>query len=146
MLENYLHDSLSILAASISLARGEQPAFYRVAALQLRLLLCDTTRRHGSIVNISLLPRLRPGLALHPLGEDGFDRTRRPIPLAEWLEQPLPLPEPEPPTVRNLIRRVCEQDGGAHVDPRASVPLPAGEYRAWILRIAGEVVKSQEAA
>ena len=146
LLQSYLRDSLSILARSVNLARGEMPAFYRVAAVQLRLLLCDTTRRHGDIVNISLLPRLVPRVALHPLGERGFDHARAPIPLAEWLEQALPLVETndhgeqEPLTVRRLIRRVCEQDGGAHVDPRPAVGLPEGEYREWVLRIAEEVL------
>ncbi len=146
LLETYLLDALDILERSMALAYAEQPAFYRVAAVQLRLLLCDTTRRHGDIVNISLLPRLHPLFALHPPDAHSFDRSRLPMPLAEWLEQLLPLTEiidkgqPEPLSVRRLIRRVCEQDGGAHVDLRPAAALPAGEYRGWILRIGAEVL------
>ncbi len=145
LLENYLHDALTILGASLSLAQAELPVFYRVVAVQLRLLLCDTTRRHGEIVDISLLAGLRPGMRLRSL-----DRAREPMPLADWLEQRLPLFETNESgqgaqiTARTLIRRVCEQDGGAHVDPRPAAGLPAGEYREWILRIAQEVLASTQ--
>ncbi|HMD90082.1 MAG TPA: hypothetical protein VKF38_13050 [Anaerolineaceae bacterium] len=122
----YARDALQILMTSLDLSRRGRPEFYRVAALQLRLLLCDTTRRHGQISNVSLLPRLLPNLRLAPLGPDGiFDSQAPPLTLDVWLEQPLPatllhspIPLPSGLTIRYLIRWVCEQDGGAHVDPR----------------------------
>jgi hypothetical protein len=122
----YARDALQILVTSLDLSRRGRPEFYRVAALQLRLLLCDTTRRHGEVVNVSLLPRLLPQLLLAPLGADGaFDTRAKPLPLDIWLEQPLPAPitllaaaAPGGLTIRQLIRWVCDQDGGAHVDPR----------------------------
>ena len=122
----YARDTLQILITSLDLSRRGRPEFYRVAALQLRLLLCDTTRRHGEIVNVSLLPRLLPNLRLAPLAPDGaFDNQAPPLALDTWLEQPLPafMGHTAPSqsgglTIRYLIRWVCEQDGGAHVDPR----------------------------
>jgi hypothetical protein len=121
----YTQDATQILITSLALARRGRPEFYRVAALQLRLLLCDTTRRHGEIVNVSLLPRLLPNLRLAPLSTDGiFDTQAQSLPLNAWLEQPLPAFAGAAPgsssllTIRYLIRWVCEQDGGAHVDAR----------------------------
>jgi hypothetical protein len=122
----YARDALQILVTSLDLSRRGRPEFYRVAALQLRLLLCDTTRRHGEVVNVSLLPRLLPHLMLAPLGSDGaFDTRAKPLLLDIWLEQPLSAPmapfaaaAPGGLTIRELIRWVCDQDGGAHVDPR----------------------------
>lgn len=144
VLASYFSDALNILKRSVELAQNEQPAFYRVAAVQLRLLCCDTTRRHGDIVDISLLARLLPGLRLAPLAGAHFNHSLPALPLAAWLEQPLPL---EPAlTIRRLIRRVCEQDGGAHVDPRPVVSLPTGDVRAWVLAIAGEVLHAVAAA
>jgi len=153
----YLRDSLSILQLSLKLARQDHPEFYRVAAVQLRLMLCDTTRRHQEPVVISLAPRLLPGLALHPLVTPGpvgsgdrvsqvnplqkagdvFNRSAQPLSIEEWLDQSLGAL-----TIRQLIRRVCDQDGGAHVDPRPSVSLPEGlDYRTWILVIGEYVVE-----
>lgn len=141
-LESYLRDALEILRASLTLARGEQPAFYRVAAAQLRLLLCDTTFRHNRQEEIALLPRLRPTLALPPLTtRGGFDFSAAPIPLAAWLEQPLP----DGLTIRLLIRRVCDQDGGAHVDlhPHAGSGDPQEAAR-WILALGDCLLRVME--
>ena len=155
----YGRDALQILMTSLDLSRRGQTEFYRVAALQLRLLLCDTTRRHGEIVNVSLLPRLLPDLLLAPLGPDGsFDTQAPPLPLDVWLEQPFPAPMPGSTpaplavaapwagglTIRHLIRWVCDQDGGAHVDPRRlrfeeppqSSGRPGPDYAGLILVIA----------
>ena len=72
--QQYGQDALKILRTSLNLMDQGQPEFYRVAALQLRLLLCDTTRRHGRSVDISLASRLWPDLRLHPFGPlDQFD-------------------------------------------------------------------------
>lgn len=137
-LTEYAADCLAILRASLEQVAGGNPPFYRVAAVQLRLLLCDTTRRHDRVVETSLLPQVRPDLRLPPLGADGaFHPELPPLPLADWLAQPLPGGKL---TLRQLIRRVCDTDGGAHVDPRrraglAGVSDPAG----WIVRI-GRVV------
>lgn len=141
----YTRAALAILRQSIQLAEQGQPFFYRVAALQLRLLLCDRTRRHERIVDISLLPRVLPQVRFHVLGDDGlFDRTAAPLALADWLEQPLP--PSRVITIRQLIRRVCDQDGGAHVDPKPFAGLGAlPDHSAWILRIGRYVLEELEA-
>lgn len=130
----YARDSLAILRASLRLARTTRPAFYRVAALQLRLLLCDTTRRHGKIVDMALAPRLCLDLQLPQLNETRAVTGSPRLSLQAWLAQPLPgFPSI---TVRELIRRVCDQEGGAHVDPHREAGLPAGlDTLAWILRL-----------
>jgi hypothetical protein len=137
-LERYLRDSAAILGRSLELARSGEPWFYRVAALQLRLLLCDTTHRHNDVVDIALVPRLRPDLRLpSPLDPAQI------LPLSEWLEIELPLREKQSSgpalTIRQLIRRVCDQDGGAHADPRPRAGLPAEGAPDWILTL-GELV------
>lgn len=140
----YARDALAILRQSIRLAQQGQPFFYRVAALQLRLLLCDSTRRHERIVDVSLLPRIFPQIRFHPLGSDGrFDRAAPPLALAVWLEQPLP--PAGAVTIRQLIRRVCDQDGGAHVDPKAHTrPDLLPNTPDWILRIAACILDELE--
>ena len=164
ILSGYGRDVLQILLTSLDLSRRERPEFYRVAALQLRLLLCDTTRRHGEVINVSLLPRLLPDLHLAPLEPDGtFNRLASPLPLEVWLDQPVPaimISSTAAPvsaasgssgglTIRYLIRWVCDQDGGAHVDPRrlrfeGAAPLSGrhGQNYAAVILFIGEYVAS----
>jgi hypothetical protein len=119
---DYALDALDILEKSSRMAR-EFPHFYRVAALQLRMLLCDTTRQHGKIVNISLIPGLLPDLRLPTVKEDGSPiLIRQALNLEDWLEQ-TPLPDVAL-TIRQMIRITCDQDGGAHVDRKQESQLP----------------------
>lgn len=124
------------------------PAFYKVVAVELRTLLCDTTRRHNQIVDISLAARLAPRLALHPLGPDGsFNRSQPRIPLAAWLQQPLPTGHQPPITLQELIRKVCDQEGGAHVDPKPFGGLPDNlDAAAWIAAVGKYVIPELKAA
>ncbi len=120
----FAHDAVKILATSLELVDQGRHEFYRVAALQLRLLLCDTTRRHNRVVDISLARRLWPRLQLYAINLQGrFDPSLRPLLLSEWLAQRLPPAGSQAVTLRALIRRVCDQEGGAHVDlkPRAGL-------------------------
>jgi hypothetical protein len=118
----YARDALRILEHNLALHRQGCLACYRVIAVELRLLLCDTTRRHGQVVDISLAPRLLPGLRLHPLSagrQTLFDLQGEPLPLVAWLSQKLSWPGGSQASLRDLIRAVVDQDGGAHVDLRA---------------------------
>lgn len=135
---DYARSAVRILARSVELARGVEPDFYRVIALELRLLLCDTTRQHERVVDSSLAARLWPDLLWPALDSDGrFSESLPGLPLAAWLEQPLPSTGT---TLRQLIRRVCDQDGGAHVDLRPQATrLDYPSTRAAILQVA-EVV------
>jgi|GEM_PF-1539091 len=126
---NYFRDSLKILESSLGLYRQGAREQYRVMAGQLRLLLCDTTRAHNRVVDISLAARLYPDLALHPPadGDPGFERSRAPLPRLEWLNQTVVLADGTRLSLRDLIRWVCDKDGGAHVDPPAGrVPVRGG--------------------
>jgi hypothetical protein len=136
-LEDYTRDALHILKRSLQLAATGEPAFYRVAALQLRLLLCDTTRRHNRIENTALVPQLFPDLHLPSLQPDGRpDTARPPLALETWLNQPLNIPSAHKISLHSLIRRVCDQDGGAHVDPRPHAGLgDVPDHQVWILHI-----------
>jgi hypothetical protein len=142
--ETYLSDSLKILKTSLELGCGEQTVFYRVTAAQLRLLLCDTTRRHNQIEDISLARQVYPNLALHLLTGKIFDLQATPIPLKDWLAQRLPLIESTgAASIRELIRLVCDNEGGVHVDLKkgnGSTDL----HREWILRIGDYVYKELE--
>ena len=129
VLQSYLEDSLHILTASLEQVENGAAPFYRVVALQLRLLLCDSSRRHNHLEDTSLAEQLFPDLALPALAP-----PHAPLPLAQWLEQPAAAGL----TVRQLIRRVCDQDGGAHVDPhpQAGLPdLPPQQIQAAIYRL-----------
>jgi len=56
VLRQYTLDAASILRHSVLLIeRGEQ-SFYRVAAAQLRILLCDTTFRHNQVRRLRFCP------------------------------------------------------------------------------------------
>ena len=137
LLKAYTLDALSILQHCLELS-GDCPAFYRVAALQMRLLLCDTTRRHGQVVSIATLPRLLPDLRLPAMDAAGRPDERILFPLSEWLNTPISAAS-APVTPRQLIRCVCDQDGGAHVDlkPQANLRyLPSEETALWIYRLA----------
>jgi len=135
----YARDAADILRNSIEMVQRGERAFYRVAAVQLRMLLCDTTRQHDAVVNIALLPRLYPDLVLPGLNEDGeFDDTLEPLPVETWLEQTVVLEDCGEQTLRQLIRRICDQDGGAHVDlrPDGAPGLDAIDYIVYI----GEII------
>ncbi|NPV76656.1 MAG: hypothetical protein HPY59_09825 [Anaerolineae bacterium] len=142
----YLREAVGILQTSLELGRGKQPEFYRVVAAQLRLLLCDTTRRHNRMEDIALAPRAAPGWGLHPLVENRFDASRERLPLADWLAQPLPLGRDQARlTIRRLIRQVCDQDGGAHVDLKEWDAGDLDARREWILGIGEYVLGELEA-
>jgi hypothetical protein len=126
------------LLICLELVGAEKPEFYRVAAAQLRLLLCDTTRRHGQVADISLARRLWPDLRLPTLGAK-IETVETDLPLIEWLAQPVP----GGITLRRLIRLVCDQDGGAHVDPHPDAGLPEGlDVPYWI----GQAAQAAQAA
>lgn len=137
---DYARSALRLLRRSLELGQGAEPDFYRVAALQLRLLLCDTTRQHERVVDISLVPRLWPDLLWPALDSSGQANSGLPaLTLSAWLEQPA---APGGMTLRQLIRRVCDQDGGAHVDLRERPPLADyASARQMILRVAELVLE-----
>lgn len=116
----YAIDAVRILQEAVHLQSEEQRYFYRVAAVELRLLFCDTTRVHERLVPLALAGRLWPDLRLPSLSESLPEGS---LLLNEWLEQKLPEGDL---TIRQLIRRVCDQDGGAHVDARLHARLPEG--------------------
>jgi hypothetical protein len=149
----YAHGAVRILELNLRLYREGQRVCYRVAAAQLRLLLCDTNRIHNRLVEISLVPRLFPDLALGhravvaPDGETGLPRlafhaAAAPLPLQAWLAQPLPAPWGKPVSLRELIRTVCEQDGGAHVDQRSLDDLRSWKERGEHIATLGEYILS----
>ncbi len=140
----YGRDALKILETSLELFEQGRAEFYRVAALQLRLLLCDTTRRHNRVVDISLARRLWPGLQLYALNPNGqFDSTLPPLLLSEWLAQRL-LPESSPAvTLRALIRRVCDQEGGAHIDLKPQAGLQGvPDVSGWVRKAGVEALRA----
>ena len=146
--QNYTRDSINILEGSLKMIDSGNVAFYKVVAVELRSLLCDITRRHNKIINISLALRLAPNLTLHPLGQNGsFDHALPRIPLDEWLQQPIPTGLTPPITIRDLIRKVCDQQGGAHVDPKPDFQLPDEvDTAAWITTIGSYVAPELKAA
>lgn len=144
----YGYDARRILATSLELIEQGRPEFYRVAALELRLLLCDTTRRHNRTVDISLARRVWPDLRLYRINEQGeFDARLEPLALDAWLALPIPLSPGGTIALRELVRRVCDQDGGAHVDPKARAGLQGVEdVPGWICKIGAEARRALEKA
>ncbi len=135
LLEKYLQDALRILAVNLQLAEEAEPACYRAAAGQLRLLLCDTTRIHGKVVDISLAGRVCPNLHLPALAAEGMAGAGgmgSGLARLEWLAQPYHLQDGQVMTVGSIIRRACDRDGGVHVDLRGGAEP---DFRAAILVI-----------
>lgn len=134
---SYTRDAALILQQAIRLYHAGQTCFYRVAAVELRLLVCDTTRLHGQLVSLALVKRLWPETRLRALGSQAAGAG---LALEDWLEQKLP---PGDMTVRQFIRVVCDQDGGAHVDSRRHSTLPeqcpTGE---WIIQLSEIVLET----
>ena len=117
----YLKESHQILQFCLKHIDNGEYYFYRVCALQLRLLLCDTTFRHNQIEDISLVNKVNKEMRFHQLDDDGtFTPSLEKIPLNEWLDQILPEQNDPNITIRQLIRSVCDQDGGAHVDQKSN--------------------------
>lgn len=128
-------DSVQILRSSIRIFHSGEIAAYRSIALQLRLLLCDTTNPllprvckqvkfhplfsyHGSELDDDLVFQLP--VLVSPSGKTGpetarlFDENRTPIDLEEWLEQPF---ISSVLTIRKLIKSVADKLA-AHSDPK----------------------------
>lgn len=140
-LESYFWDSLRIIEICLDQVDEGQPEFYRVIAAQLRMLLCDTTREHDEIVDISLLPRVFPGIQLQPLGrKNSFSHHADPIPLNDWLDQRVEVEEGKV-TLRKLIRHVTDHEGGVHVDPRRANRKLIHVEQEWILEIGRYLVE-----
>ena len=132
----------NILKNSLELYQRGETAFYRVMAAQLRILLCDSTRRHARVCDISLLPLLIPDLKL-PV-PPALDLEPGSLPLNEWLDLELKIAEATI-NIRQLVRRVCDQDGGAHVDPKPKTGLPESEkVQEWIVSLSQIVLQILE--
>lgn len=135
VLKQYTLDAVSILERSLELCKTGHPSFYRVAAVQMRILLCDTTFRHDHQEDIAILPILFPELMLHRLDANYRPRMDEPkIDLLTWLNS---IADPKSNlTLRQIIRRVCDVDGGAHVDLKSQAGISDQETaRLWIIAI-----------
>ncbi len=134
LLLDYTRGAAEILRRCVALYNGGETVFYRVMAVELRLLLCDTTRLHNAPLDLALLPALFPDLKLPAL--DGGEA----LPLDAWLEQTVNAGGGARMTMRQLIRQVCDQDGGAHVDRRAQMGVEDAAERARLIRAAAGAV------
>lgn len=135
VLKQYTLDAVSILERSLDLCKSGHPSFYRVAAVQMRILLCDTTFRHDRQEEIAIVPILFPQLMLHRLDANFNPRLSEPaVDLPTWLDS---MADPKTNlTLRQIIRRVCDVDGGAHVDLKSQAGVSDPETaRLWIIAI-----------
>ena len=139
-LQGYVRDALRLIRGAVEQYHAGVYPSYRLVAAQLRLLLCDTNRVHNRLTDVSLLPRARPRVRLHPLlaGRLELDRQAEKLSLKEWLSQPVPAYPAL--TLRELIRAVSELDGGAHVDLKPESPLWGFEGRAEAVVKVGEII------
>jgi len=135
-----LVDCTTIITDNILLFDKGKYYSYKVIAVQLRLLLCDISKR--SKRNNSLILKIFPNIKLHPVSfslEDAkkrskgrliffspstlttnskriyniFNKNAEPISLEQWLNQNI---LDEEITIFKLITSVANRDGGAHVD------------------------------
>jgi hypothetical protein len=143
LLREYLQSATNNLAVNLRLYTAGETDCYRVVALQLRLLLCDTTRVHGRSVDSALISRACVDLKLPPMVQDrpggrlSLVSCAELLSLKDWLGQALTLPDGERLSVRQFIRIICEQDGGAHVDQRPGRGLRGWPERAEVIAALG---------
>jgi hypothetical protein len=136
LLLDYAQDSALILHEALQQIDFCHFHFYRVAAVQLRLLLCDTARLHDKAISTALAARLWPDLRLRPLSRENPELFG----LNEWLNQKMPDCDL---SIRQFIRRVCDQDGGVHVDIRKTNQLPALKQNVnWIFNLSCIVLEA----
>ena len=135
VLQRYTLDAVSILRHSVGMMDSGFESFYRVAAVQMRILLCDTTFRHNRVEDIAVLPILFPHLKLPPLETTIRPESQVWLDLDAWLNQPAsPCSDL---SVRQMIRRICDVDGGAHVDLKPVNGIPSGcDQAQWIKNLA----------
>jgi AhpD family alkylhydroperoxidase len=129
----YLKSSLEIIRWNIEAYRAGCLACYRVLAVELRLLLCDRKREHSRWGDTALVATLYPHLrwqAPLPVDTDPLEHLSisdgPEFSLAEWLASPIYSTCKRMLTIRDLIKIICEKDGGAHADP-AGIPWPSEE-------------------
>jgi hypothetical protein len=146
LLEEYILSALQIITTNLRLYCSGEYACYRVVAIQLQLLLCDTTRIHGRSVDTSLISGLNVEIKLPALkqaalgGRVSIDADGERLSSSAWLSQALTLPGGEALTLRQFIRVICEQDGGAHVDLRPEKGMRGWPERADHIAVLGECV------
>lgn len=142
-LEPYYHNAVILLRESVDQWKRGKRAYCNVAAMQLRLLTCDAAFRHDRVEDIALLPCLRPdGLYTRLLSDGSSDLAGEKLPLAEWLDQVFEMKAcAESLTARQIIRRFCDQEGGAHVDPHpVQRKTPAAELQEWVMLLAERIL------
>lgn len=133
--EAALERCLTTIRLLLQISRTEPEIAYRLLAVQLRMLLCDRKREHGHLTDISLLPRLIPCSEFMAL-----DEPARRLSLPDWLAQPVLLSNGTSHSIQEMIKTICERDGGAHVDPRVDFPLSlesSREMGEFLLQVAG---------
>lgn len=134
--QHCLENALVVLADSLVLIHQGKTQFILVIAGQLRMLLCDTTRIHDNLVDVSLLKRLLPDLRLGALNaHEEFESSAQSMPIQDWLKQTVRLNNKEA-TILQLIRQVSDERGGVHADYQKSRNADEITEAAWIKRIA----------
>jgi hypothetical protein len=130
-----------VLADSLVLIHQGKMQFIVVMAGQLRMLLCDTTRNHDKVIDVSLLKRLLPDLRLGALNAyEDFESSAQSMPLRDWLKQTVRL-NGTVVTILQLIRQVSDERGGVHADYQKSRGADVITEAAWIKRIAEHLLQ-----
>ncbi len=135
-----LLNSMAVLEDCLALTYQGKMHFIQVIAGQLRMLLCDTTRIHDVLVDVSLVNRLQPYLRLGVLNAQGeFEKEDRSMELGDWLKQCIPV-NGKVVTIFQLIRQVSDERGGVHADFRKSRNADESAEAAWMRRIAEQLL------
>lgn len=136
-------ESLTILEYSVMMVEFfEIKEFNNVIAGQLRLMLCDTSKKGKKIINNSLIKKINPNPKLYPIKDfvtfndkgdsfipDGlFDYDKPKVDLDLWLKQVILKITLENKvqeiTIFECIKESANKSGGAHVD----VTLPEKSF------------------
>lgn len=133
---NKYNEAMKILEYSVMLVNlFEIKEFNNVIAGQLRLILCDTTKKDNKVIDNSLIRKIQPNPKLFQVNEltnfsDGiggfiagemFNYDKPTIPLKTWLNQVILSinlqGKKQDISIKEFIKFSANKSGGAHVDP-----------------------------
>jgi hypothetical protein len=114
---------MTLMSELVSQYKAGKLLFYRPVAVLLRMLCCDTTRRHGQVLSIALIPQIFPDLLFPAL-----EQPDTVIPLETWLKQEVGQKKTGSIPLQELIRLVVDRGAGAHYDPAPGFQSAFEEY------------------
>jgi len=97
-----------------------------------------------TIITWTLFSKILPDLKLCEIDGSGYPRSdRASLSIKEWLQQKIILDQSSPMTIREFIRQIYDQDGGAHYDPKYNRAFDqSNTYRQTIAKLGSYLIQA----